>query len=254
MRGRVAIVTGGSRGIGRAVCVSLAGQGVKVFINYSSSADSAKETQALCAAAISEKFGSAAELQPELLPFDVSSREAVDQAFEQVLKSTNRLDILINNAGISLDGLLVRYKDDDWRKTFAVNLDGAFYCSRAAGKTMMKARSGRIVNVSSVVGEMGNPGQAAYVSSKAGLIGLTKTLAKELASRNITVNAVTPGFIETDMTGSLDPKVKEEHLKSVPLGRTGEPQEVAELITFLCLDAAAYITGQVIGVNGGLYM
>jgi 3-oxoacyl-[acyl-carrier protein] reductase len=184
----------------------------------------------------------------------VSQSAEVDAAIDRIKEKTGRLDILVNNAGIAHDGLLIRFKDEDWRRTLAINLDGAFFCSRAAAKMMMKARFGRIINISSVVGEMGNPGQVAYVSSKAGLIGMTKSMARELASRNITVNAVTPGFIETDMTKDLDPKLMQSMVDSVPLGRTGSAEEVASLVGFLASEGAAYITGQIVGVNGGLYM
>jgi 3-oxoacyl-[acyl-carrier protein] reductase len=243
--GKVALVTGGSRGIGRAICIALAKNGAKVFVNYSSSSAAADETVRLCKEAGSEA---------EAIGFDVGSSGAVDQAIDLIKEKAGRLDILVNNAGISIDGLFVRLKDEDWDKTLAVNLNGAFYCSRAAGKIMMKARSGRIINVSSVVGEMGNAGQVPYVSSKAGLIGMTKAIAKELASRNVTVNAITPGFIETDMTGSLGENMRETMLAGIPLGRIGKPEEVANLVAFLAADEASYITGQVIGINGGLYM
>lgn len=242
---KVALVTGGSRGIGRAICEALASNGYHVYINFSSGSTAAEETLAACQAA----GGSGA-----LLGFNVAESDAVDAALAQIKEQSGQLDLLVNNAGISRDGLFVRMKDEDWHQTLNVNLTGAFYCARAAAKIMMKARSGSIVNISSVVGEMGNVGQVPYVSSKAGLNGLTKALAKELSSRGITVNSITPGFIETDMTRALDEKLREEHLSAIPLKRYGQPEEVAQLVSFLASDAARYITGQVIGINGGMYM
>jgi 3-oxoacyl-[acyl-carrier protein] reductase len=243
LQDKVALVTGGSRGIGRAISLSLAEAGATVFVNYASNAGAAQETLGLCKQEQSQAMG-----------FDVSNREEVDRAIEKIRERAGKLDILVNNAGITSDALMIRLKDEDWKRTLAINLDGAFFCSRAAARVMMKARTGRIINISSVVGEMGNAGQVAYVSSKAGLIGLTKALARELSARAITVNAVTPGFIDTDMTKKLDDEVRTLHLKNVPLGRMGEAREVAALVSFLASDPAGYITGQVIGVNGGLYM
>lgn len=245
LSGQVALVTGGSRGIGRAVCVKLASLGAEVYVNYASRADAAEETVALCVAA----GGKASAIG-----FDVANSASVDSAVDSIKEKSGRLDILVNNAGIAKDGLFVRMKDEDWAQTLAINLSGAFYCSRAASKIMMKARSGRIINMSSVIGEMGNAGQTSYAASKAGLIGLTKSLAKELGSRSVTVNAITPGFIETDMTEGLDAGHKEELLKGIPLGRIAKPAEVAELVAFLAGSGSSYITGQVIGINGGMYM
>jgi 3-oxoacyl-[acyl-carrier protein] reductase len=245
LKGQVALVTGGSRGIGKAICLKLASMGADLYINYASNAAAAEDTAEAC-----KKFG----VKAELLGFDVSDSAAVDKAFESIKEKSGKLDILVNNAGISIDGLFVRMKDEDWLKTLGINLNGSFYCSRAAAKIMMKARYGRIINISSVVGEMGNAGQIPYVSSKAGMIGLTKATARELAPRNITVNAITPGFIETDMTGVLDEKVKNEMLNNIPLSRFGQADEVSSLVSFLASPASGYITGQVIGINGGLYM
>lgn len=242
LAGKVAVVTGGSRGIGREICRKLAEQGARVFVNYSSNSAAAEETAALC--------GNGAEA----IGFNVADSAAVDQAIEAIHKKAGKIDILVNNAGISKDGLFIRMKNEDWDTTLGVNLNGAFYCSRAAARFMLKARAGRIINISSVVGEMGNPGQVPYVSSKAGLIGLTKAMARELASRNITVNAVTPGFIETEMTGALPEDTKAEHLKHIPLGRFGGAAEVAGAVAFLASGDASYVTGQVLGVNGGMYM
>lgn len=242
---RVAVVTGGSRGIGRAISINLASKGAKVFVNYSSNPDAAQETVKRC-----EEAGGEAEA----IHFNVGDRESVDTAFTEIKEKAGSIDILVNNAGISKDGLFIRMKDEAWAKTLEVNLNGTFYCSRAAAKVMVKARKGRIINISSVVGEMGNVGQVPYVSSKAGVMGLTKALAKELAARSITVNAISPGFIETDMTAALDDKLKEEHLKHIPLSRYGKAEEVAGLVGYLAADEASYITGQIIGVNGGMYM
>ncbi|NDC38533.1 MAG: 3-oxoacyl-[acyl-carrier-protein] reductase [Proteobacteria bacterium] len=245
LKDRVVLVTGGSRGIGRSICVALAQAGARIFVNYASSPQAAEETVALCVAA---------GAQAEAMQFDISSTEAVDAAVEQIKAKAGKLDILVNNAGISKDGLFVRLKDEDWDRTVDTNLKGAFICSRAAARLMMKNRYGRIINISSVVGEMGNAGQVPYVSSKAGLIGLTKAMAKELASRSVTVNAVAPGFISTDMTAALGDNLKAEYEKTIPLGRFGAPEEVGALVRFLASDEASYITGQTIGINGGMYM
>jgi 3-oxoacyl-[acyl-carrier protein] reductase len=243
---KVALVTGGSGGIGRTVCIQLAGLGAMIYVNdLEVCREGSEETVKLC----EEAGGSGA-----VLSFNVAESDSVDAAMETVKEKSGRLDILVNNAGINRDAIFVRTRNEDWDRVLAVNLTGAFYCSRAAAKLMMKKRYGRIINISSVVGEMGNAGQAAYVSSKAGLLGLTKTLARELAVRNITVNAITPGFIETDMTAKLDETVKNEHLKAIPLGRYGQPEDIANMVAFLASDRAGYITGQGMRVNGGMYM
>ena len=240
LEGKVALVTGGSRGIGRAICIALAKQGATVWVNYSSGKAAADETCKLC------------EGNARAIGFNVGNSESVDQAFSEIQKESGRLDILVNNAGITCDGLFIRFKNEDWDRVIQTNLTGAFYCSRAASKLMLKQRSGTMINISSIVGEMGNAGQAAYVASKAGLIGLTKSLARELSSRSITVNAITPGFIETDMTQGLDEKVRAEHMKAIPLGRYGSVDDVANAVIFLA--GQAYITGHVLSVNGGMYM
>jgi 3-oxoacyl-[acyl-carrier protein] reductase len=244
LSGQVAIVTGASRGIGRAVAIALAAEGAKVVVNYAKSSPAAD-------AVVAEIEGMGSEAIA--LQADVAQTDQVDALFSAVLEQWGRIDVLVNNAGIARDTLLIRMKLEDWQAVIDLNLTGVFLCTKAASKVMLKQRSGRIINVTSVVGEMGNAGQANYSASKAGVIGFTKTIAKEVASRGITVNAVAPGFITTDMTADL--KIGEEVLKMIPLGRYGEPDEVAGLIRFLAADAAAaYITGQVINVDGGMVM
>lgn len=242
---RVALVTGAARGIGRVIAVALAQPGLTVYINDVAHWDEAAKTQA----GVEAKGG-----QARIIEFDVTSASQVEQAVDRIARESGRLDILVNNAGITRDNLIMRLKEEDWDLVLAVNLKGAYNCIKAASKPMIKQRSGRIINISSVVGVMGNPGQANYVASKAGLIGLTKTVAKELASRNITVNAVAPGFITTEMTEALPEKTKELMLAQIPLNRFGTPEEVAQAVAFLASEAAAYITGQVIHVNGGMLM
>jgi 3-oxoacyl-[acyl-carrier protein] reductase len=243
---RVVVVTGGSRGIGRAIGLRMADADTKIYFNYSGrDSTDAEETERLVEAAA----GTARAVR-----VDVASREDVQRFFNQIVEDSGRVDVLVNNAGVTRDGLLVRMKEEDWDRVLDINLKGAFYCMQAVAKTMMKQRSGRIINMTSVVGVMGNPGQANYVASKAGLIGLTKTAAKELAPRGITVNAVAPGFIYTSMTAELPDKVKEAMLTQIPLGRMGQPEDVAEVVAFLASTKASYITGQVIHVNGGMYM
>ncbi len=245
LTGRVALVTGASRGIGRAVAIRLALDGARVFVNYSRGLEAAEETVRLCNA-----VGAGAEP----LGFDVANSAAVDEAIAQIKEKAGKLDILVNNAGIAHDGLLLRMKDEEWRQVLDINLSGAFYCARAASKLMIKGRYGRIIAISSVVGEMGNAGQVPYVSSKAGLIGMTKAIARELSSRGITSNAVAPGFIETDMTSALDENLKAEHFRSIPLARYGQPDDIAAAVAFLASEEAGYITGHVLSVNGGMYM
>ncbi|AFY31575.1 3-oxoacyl-[acyl-carrier-protein] reductase [Calothrix sp. PCC 7507] len=252
LQGKVAIITGASRGIGRAIAQELARYGANVVINYASSSAAADslvtEITAAKNQAFAEGVGEAIALQA-----DVSQVDQVDALFNAVIDKFKRIDILVNNAGITRDTLLLRMKPEDWQAVIDLNLTGVFLCTRAASKVMLKQRSGRIINIASVAGQMGNPGQANYSAAKAGVIGFTKTVAKELASRGITVNAVAPGFIATDMTSNLSNT--EEILKYIPLGRYGQPEEVAGMVRFLAADpAAAYITGQVFNVDGGMVM
>ncbi len=240
---KVAIVTGGSRGIGRATALALATEGAKVVVNYARSSDAAE-------AVVPEITSAGGEAVA--LGADVSQAEEVDNLIKQTLDKFSRIDVLVNNAGITRDTLLMRMKPADWQAVINLNLTGVFLCTKAVTKTMLKQRSGRIINIASVAGQMGNPGQANYSAAKAGVIGLTKTVAKELASRNVTVNAVAPGFIATDMTNELK---SDDIIKFIPLGRYGRPEEVAGMIRFLAADpAAAYITGQVFNVDGGMVM
>ncbi len=245
LSGKVAIVTGGSRGIGRSVAEVLAAQGAHVVLTYVRGEEEARKVKV----GIEERGGKA-----DILAFDVADMKATEDAIAEAAKRIGRLDILVANAGIAVDGLLLRVKEEDLDRIFAVNVKGAIACARAATRVMMRARTGRVIFLSSVVGEMGNVGQAAYSASKAALLGLTKTLAREYASRGITVNAVAPGFIDTDMTTTIAGEAKEAMLKGIPLGRTGRPEEVAAAVAFLCADEAAYITGQTLRVNGGMYV
>lgn len=244
LKGRKALVTGGGRGIGRAICLRLAKGGADVAL-FEVDAGSAEETTKKI-----EEMG----VKSLSLKVDVSLQEEVKRGMEEINQSWEGVDILVNNAGITRDNLIMRMTSQDWETVLGVNLRGAFYCTKAVLRGMMKKRWGRIVNVSSVVGKMGNPGQANYVSSKAGLIGLTKAVAKEVASRGITVNAVAPGFIETEMTKSLPQKARDLFLSQIPLQRSGLPEDVANLAFFLCIEEAGYITGQAINVDGGMLM
>lgn len=243
---RVVYITGGSRGIGRAVAYRMAEPRTVIIINHFDQDPAAAEETL---AGIRDR-GS----QAESFYFSVADKGAVETSFASIKENYGRLDVLINNAGLARDGVILRMKEEDWDLVLDVNLKGVFNCSQAAAKIMVKQRSGRMVNVASVTGVIGNVGQANYSASKAGIIGLTKTLARELAPRNITVNAVAPGFIETDMTVDLSQKVKDYFINIIPLGRAGRPEEVAEVIAFLSSEAASYLTGQVIHAGGGMFM
>ncbi|RMF20735.1 MAG: 3-oxoacyl-[acyl-carrier-protein] reductase [Cyanobacteria bacterium J083] len=243
LRDRVAIVTGASRGIGKAAAIALATQGAKVIVNYARSSSAADKVVAEITTAGKEAIA---------IQADVSQAAEVDNLIKQTLEKFGRIDVLVNNAGITRDTLLMRMKLEDWQAVIDLNLTGVFLCTKAVTKTMLKQRSGRIINIASVAGQMGNPGQANYSAAKAGVIGFTKTVAKELAPRGVTVNAVAPGFITTDMTEGLK---SDDIIKFIPLGRYGKPEEVAGMIRFLAADpAAAYITGQVFNVDGGMVM
>ena len=242
---RTVLITGGSRGIGRAVCCAFARAGCRIFFNYSSASPAAAETEKL----VADAGGSATGIR-----VNVAAESEVAEFVGRALAETGRIDVLVNNAGITRDGLIVRMKETDWDDVLNINLKGTFNCIKAVTKTMMKQRAGRIINVSSVVGVSGNPGQANYVASKAGIIGLTKAVAKELASRGITANVVAPGYVDTDMSTSLSDKAKEMMVSQIPLGRVGSPEDIAAAVVFLASDQAAYITGQVLHVNGGMYM
>ena len=244
--GKVALVTGGSRGIGRAVAVRLAEGGCAVAISYAGNDAAAQEAKAAVEAAGAPKV--------HTLKFDVGDAAACAAGIEEVTEKLGGLHVLVNNAGLSIDGLILRYKPDDLRRTLDVDLASAFHLSKAALRPMMKQRWGAIVNLTSVVGEQGNAGQTAYSMAKAGLIGLTKSLAREVGSRNIRVNAVSPGWIETDMTKDLPEAAKKAMKEGAPLGRAGTVQDIAEAVAFLASDRAAFITGEVLRVNGGLYM
>jgi len=243
--GRVAIVTGASRGIGKAVAIALAKVGAKVVINYAGNAEAAEEVLKT----ITANGGQAITVQA-----DVANAEAVDALIRQTVETYGKIDILVNNAGITRDALLVRMKDEDWDAVMNTNLKGVFYCTKAVTKLMIKQRSGKIINMASVVGLMGNASQANYAAAKAGVIGFTKAMAKELASRGITVNAIAPGFIATDMTHSLSDQVKGDLAARVPLNRLGTAEDVAAVAVFLATDSANYMTGQTLNVDGGMVM
>ncbi len=245
LKKKLALVTGASRGIGAATAIQLARDGFYVLINFTSN-----ETKARGVLDQIQASGG----EGELCGFDVSKPEQVDEKLEAIAKTHGPLEVLVNNAGVTIDSLLIRMKNEDLDRTLDVDLKGAIYCTRAATKQMMKARSGSIIQISSVVGESGNPGQSAYSAAKAGLIGFSKSVAKEIASRQVRVNVITPGFIGTDMTAALTEAQKEAILRTVPMGLFGNADDVAALVSFLASPASRYITGQVIGVNGGMYM
>jgi len=245
LAGKVAVVTGGSRGIGRAICLRFAAMGAKVVINYVSRAEAAEETKAQIEALGGECL---------IVKFNVASTSEAQEAFKQIIAECGRIDILVCNAGITRDGLLATMKEDDWDQVMAVNLKGAFNCIKAGCRPMMKQRWGRIIIISSVVGFAGNAGQANYASAKAGLVGLTRSTARELASRFITVNCIAPGYIDTDMTEELPDTVKEKILSEIPLGILGEPEDIATAAAYLASEDAKYVTGQSIHVNGGMFM
>lgn len=245
LNGKVALVTGASRGIGRAIALELAKQGAKVAVNYAGNEEKAREVVAEIQVLGSEAIA---------IKADVANSEEAAAMVKETISTFGSLEILVNNAGITRDGLILRMKEDDWDQVINTNLKGVFNCSKAVTRQMMKQRYGRIVNISSVVGVMGNAGQANYVAAKAGVIGLTKSLARELANRNITANAVAPGFIETDMTEDLSTEVKEELIKQIPLGKLGSAADVSRVVRFLVSEDANYMTGQTLHVDGGMVM
>ncbi|MGQ0504100.1 MAG: 3-oxoacyl-[acyl-carrier-protein] reductase [Myxococcaceae bacterium] len=242
---KVVLVTGGSRGIGRACVLAFAQRGATVVVNYAGNEAAANETV---------RLAEAAGGKAKAVRFDVADTAACTEAVETLVKEQGRLDVLVNNAGVAIDGLVMRLKDEDWDKQLDTNLKGGFALIRAACRPMMKQRGGAIINLASIVGEMGNAGQAAYSASKGGLIALTKSIARELASRNIRVNAVSPGFIDTDMTAKLSEETKAKMMENIPLARLGSVEDVANAVLFLASPAASYITGEVLKVNGGMYM
>ncbi|MGI6270546.1 MAG: 3-oxoacyl-[acyl-carrier-protein] reductase [Candidatus Howiella sp.] len=245
LQGKTAVVTGGSRGIGRAICLAFAARGAKVVVNYAGNAAAAEETAAAC-----RGMGA----QAVAVQADVSKEGDCEVLFAAAVETFGRVDILVNNAGVTRDTLILRMSEADFDRVLDTNLKGAFFCMKQAAKLMTRQRSGRILNISSVVGLRGNAGQVNYAASKAGLIGMTKSLAKELAPRGVTVNAIAPGFIETDMTGALSDTIREKLLADIPMKALGRPEDVAAAAAFFAEDAAGYITGQVLCVDGGMAM
>jgi 3-oxoacyl-[acyl-carrier protein] reductase len=245
LTGQVALVTGASRGIGRAIALRLAAGGATVVVNYVANAEAGAETVRL----VTEAGGSAVAAR-----FDVGVAEVVREEIQNIVDRMGRLDIVVNNAGVAVDALLLRLREEDWERALRINLTGVFHCTKAALRPMVRARYGRIVNLTSVVAEMGNAGQAAYAAAKAGVIGFTKSVAREVASRGVTVNAVAPGLVETEMTAALASEQKALYANVIPAGRMATPEEVAAAVVFLASPAAGYVTGHVLDVNGGLYM
>ena len=245
LQGQIALVTGGGRGIGSAISLALGGMGAYVVVNYHANREAAGQTLERLIA----KGG-----RGELAQFDVANEGQIEETFKKIVDVHGKIDILVNNAGLTSDGLLMRMKAEDWDRVVGTNLKGTVLCTKAVSRCMIRQRYGRIVNLSSVVGQTGNVGQSLYAATKAGILGFTKAAAREVASRGITVNAVAPGFIETEMTAGLAEKLREEFLHSIPLGRFGTCEEVAHVVAFLAGPEAGYITGQVISINGGLYM
>ncbi|MDF2839958.1 MAG: fabG [Clostridia bacterium] len=245
LTGKTAIVTGGARGIGKSIAMTLAAAGANIVINYTRSSKEAEEV-----VEEAKKLGVSALA----VKADVSKNDEIENLVKEVLNHFDSIDILVNNAGITRDNLLIRMSEEDFQAVIDINLKGAFICTKHVSKVMMKQRKGKIINIASVVGVMGNAGQSNYAASKAGLIGFTKSIAKELAKRNVNVNAVAPGYIETDMTASLPEKVREEFMINIPMARGGEPQDVANVVLFLSSEYSDYITGQVINIDGGMVM
>ncbi|RKD24168.1 3-oxoacyl-[acyl-carrier-protein] reductase [Ammoniphilus oxalaticus] len=245
LKDKVAVVTGASRGIGRAIALSLAKAGADIVVNYAGSEQAAREV-----AAEVEKLGRRALV----IQADVADAQQVDQMVQQTLDAFEKIDILVNNAGVTRDNLLMRMKDEEWDEVISTNLKGVYHCTKAVTRPMMRKRAGRIINIASVVASLGNAGQANYVAAKAGVIGLTKAVAREVATRGITVNAVAPGFIETDMTAQLSEEIQTGLKTQIPLQRLGKPEDIAAMVCFLATDQASYITGQTIHVDGGMYM
>jgi 3-oxoacyl-[acyl-carrier protein] reductase len=245
IEGKAALITGASRGIGREIALELARQGANVAVNYAGSEAKANEVVDEIKKMGKEAFA---------IKCDVSNAEEVATMIKETVDRFGHLDILVNNAGITKDNLLMRMKEEEWDDVININLKGVFLCTKAVTRQMMKQRNGRIINIASIVGVSGNAGQANYVAAKAGIIGLTKTTAKELASRNITVNAIAPGFISTDMTDKLTDEVRSEMLKQIPLARLGEPKDIAKMAAFLASDDSSYMTGQTLHINGGMFM